>query len=118
VRFERDAVLQVVFNLVDNALKYARDSADRVITIRCAREGEGVSVAVRDRGPGVPAAHLSRIFEPFYRCEDELTRTAKGTGIGLALVRGLAEAMGAAVTGRNLRDGGFEVSLRFRPAGV
>jgi signal transduction histidine kinase len=116
VRFERDAVLQVVFNLVDNALKYARDAGDRVIAIRCSREGDGVCVAVRDRGPGVPAPHLSKIFEPFYRCEDELTRTAKGTGIGLALVRGLAENMGAAVSGRNLNEGGFEVSLRFRPA--
>jgi signal transduction histidine kinase len=117
VRFERDAVLQVVVNLVDNALKYAREAGDRVIAIRCSRDGETVCVAVRDRGPGVPAPHLSKIFEPFYRGEDELTRTAKGTGIGLALVRGLAETMDAAVSGRNLSDGGFEVSLRFRPAG-
>ena len=116
VRFERDAVLQVVFNLVDNALKYAREAGDRVVAIRCMREGDGVCVSVRDRGPGVPAPHLSKIFEPFYRCEDELTRSAKGTGIGLALVRGLAATMGAVVTGRNLREGGFEVSLRFRPA--
>jgi len=116
VRFDRDAVLQVVFNLVDNALKYARDAGDRVIAIRCIREGDAVCVAVRDRGPGVPVRHLSKIFEPFYRAEDELTRTAKGTGIGLALVRGLAETMGAAVSGRNLAEGGFEIALRFRPA--
>ena len=68
------------------------------------------------RSPGVPARHLAKIFEPFYRGEDELTRTAKGTGIGLALVRGLADTMGAAVTGRNLAEGGFEVALSFRPA--
>jgi len=116
VRFDRDAVLQVVFNLVDNALKYARDAGQRVIAVRCFREGGGVAVAVRDRGPGVPARHLAKIFEPFYRGEDELTRTAKGTGIGLALVRGLADTMGAAVTGRNLAEGGFEVALTFRPA--
>jgi signal transduction histidine kinase len=116
VRFERDAVLQVVFNLVDNALKYARDAGERVISIHCAREGDGVRVAVRDRGPGVSDEHLGHIFEPFYRCENELTRTAKGTGIGLALVRGLADAMGARVSGRNLDGGGFEVALRFEPA--
>jgi len=116
VRFDRDAVLQVVFNLVDNALKYARDAGDRVIYVRCFREGDGVAIAVRDRGPGVPARHLGKIFEPFYRGENELTRTAKGTGIGLALVRGLADTMGAAVTGRNLAEGGFEVALTFRPA--
>jgi len=114
VAFDRDAVVQVVCNLVENALKYAREAGDRVVTIRCVRAGEGVSLAVRDRGPGVPGSHVSQIFEPFYRGGDELTRTAKGTGIGLALVRGLADAMGAAVVGRNLPDGGFEVSLTFR----
>jgi signal transduction histidine kinase len=116
VRFDRDAVLQVVFNLVDNALKYARGAGDRVIAIRCFREGDGVAIAVRDRGPGVPPRHLSKIFEPFYRGEEELTRTAKGTGIGLALVRGLADSMGAGVTSRNLAEGGFEVELTFRAA--
>ncbi len=114
VGFDRDAVVQVVFNLVENALKYARDAGDRVVTIRCARAGDGVSLAVRDRGPGVSGKHVSQIFEPFYRGEDELTRTAKGTGIGLALVKGLADAMGAAVVGRNMADGGFEVALTFR----
>jgi signal transduction histidine kinase len=118
VRLDRDAVLQVVFNLVDNALKYARDAGDRVIAIRCLREGDAIAVAVSDRGPGVSARHLAKIFEPFYRGEDELTRTAKGTGIGLSLVRGLAETMGAAVNGRNLAGGGFEVVMRFRPAAV
>ena len=116
VRFDRDAVLQVVFNLVDNALKYARDVGDRVIAVRCFRKGDGVAVAVRDRGPGVPARHLSKIFEPFFRGGNELTRTAKGAGIGLALVHGLADTMGVAVAGRNLAEGGFEVTLTFRPA--
>jgi len=114
VRFDRDAVLQVVFNLVDNALKYSRHAANRRITIRCGRVGGAVALTVSDRGPGVAPHHLSKIFEAFYRGEDELTRTAKGTGIGLALVRGLAESMGAGVSGRNLGEGGFEVALTFR----
>ncbi len=113
VRYDRDAVLQVVFNLVDNALKYARDARDRRVVLRLRRVEGGVRLSVRDNGPGVPPQHLSRIFEAFYRGGDELTRTTKGTGIGLALVRGLAERMGAAVSGRNPEDGGFEVALRF-----
>jgi signal transduction histidine kinase len=111
VRFDRDALLQVLFNLVDNALKYARDADDKEILLSCRRQGTGVVLAVADRGPGVARRHLEKIFEPFYRGEDELTRTSKGTGIGLALVQGLVEEMGGAVRGRNVRGGGFEVAI-------
>jgi len=117
VRFERDAVIQVVFNLVDNALKYAKGQArDPVITLQCVRQGGTVLLAVRDRGPGVAPRHLPRLFEAFYRGEDELTRSAQGTGIGLALVKGLAERMGASAVARNRDGGGFEVTLTFPPA--
>ncbi len=116
VRFDRDAVLQVLFNLVDNALKYAGDARDRRVVLGCRRADGGVLLSVRDRGPGVPAQHLSRIFEAFYRGENELTRTTKGTGIGLALVQELANRMGAIVSGRNAADGGLEVALRFPTA--
>ena len=54
---------------------------------------------------------MKKIFEPFYRAESELTRERKGTGLGLALVRGLVERMGARVRGRNLPEGGFEVEI-------
>ena len=113
VRFDRDALVQVLFNLVDNALKYARDARDRTIRIEAREESGGVRLAVRDAGPGVPESQLSRIFEPFYRGGSELTRTAQGAGIGLALVRELADRMGAVLRGANLTGGGFEVSLRF-----
>jgi signal transduction histidine kinase len=116
VRFDRDAVLQVVFNLVDNGLKYARGAENPVVVLRCEHRDGGVVLSVRDHGPGVPDQHLSKVFEAFYRGGDEMTRTAKGTGIGLALVKGLAERMGAVVSGRNVDEGGFEVSLRFQSA--
>jgi signal transduction histidine kinase len=116
VRFDRDALLQVLFNLVDNALKYARDASDRTIRIEGRVEQGGVRLAVRDAGPGVPEGQLSRIFEPFYRPGDELTRSSQGAGIGLALVRELSERMGAALRGVNVSGGGFEVSLLLRAA--
>ena len=113
VRFERYALMQVLFNLVDNAVKYANGSAEKEITFRCRRGGDGVCLAVCDKGPGVPVRQLPKIFHPFYRAESELTRRSKGTGLGLALVRGLVDAMGARVTGRNRPEGGFEVEIAF-----
>jgi signal transduction histidine kinase len=114
VRYDRDALLQVLFNLVDNAVKYARRAPARRVLLEARRSASGVELSVRDFGPGVAGRHLSRIFEPFYRGEDELTRSATGTGIGLALVRELAERMGAAVRGANAPGGGFQVCLAFR----
>ena len=116
VRFERDALLQVLFNLVDNAVKYARDGAERWVEVRTAAADGGVRLAVRDSGPGIPERHLAHVFEPFYRGERELTRRHKGTGIGLALVRGLVERMGGRVGGRNVDGGGFEVTIAFPAA--
>ena len=113
VRFERDALMQILFNLVDNAVKYADGAAPKSVELRCTRDGGTVRLTVRDHGPGVPASHLARIFEPFVRADNELTRRTTGTGLGLALVRGLAERMNARVTGRNATGGGFEVEIRF-----
>jgi signal transduction histidine kinase len=114
--YERDALSQVLCNLVENALKYARQASRReiVVTLREAGRGvamHGVAMTVRDHGPGVPPTHLRHVFEPFYRGEDELTRTTSGAGIGLALVRQLVERMGGRVSGRNHPAGGFEVTV-------
>ena len=111
VRYDRDALLQVLFNLVDNALKYSGDARNKEIVLSCLKDGDRVVVTVADHGPGVPRRHLKKIFEPFYRAENELTRTFKGTGIGLALVRGLVEEMGGSVAGANSAGGGFKVEV-------
>jgi len=110
VRFERDALMQVVFNLVDNAVKYGRGETAR-IEVSCRRAGEGVAIGVRDFGAGVPREELGRILEPFYRRGDELTRSAQGAGIGLALVRALVQEMGGALRVVNADGGGLAVTL-------
>jgi signal transduction histidine kinase len=87
----------------------------RQIEVRCTRsEHGGVRVSVADQGQGVDDAQLNAIFEPFYRAQTELTRTQQGTGIGLALVRGLCIRMQGHVTGKNLRPG-FEVQVTLQP---
>jgi signal transduction histidine kinase len=105
VRYEPDALKQVLSNLVENALKYGREASDRRITVQCEVRGAAVVVSVRDRGPGVPREQLESIFEPFFRGEHELTRKNQGTGIGLSLVHGLASAMGASVRAENAAPG-------------
>ena len=115
-RFERDALLQVLYNLVDNAIKYAADAEDKNIVVSVTTDPSGgVLVSVTDRGPGVPLKHLNHVFEPFYRGQQELTRTAAGTGIGLALVRGLVAGMGGRVTAANTEPG-FAVFVRLQSA--
>jgi signal transduction histidine kinase len=114
IRFEPDALQQILFNLIDNALKYAADAQRKEIQLGCHIRGPGVVVSVRDFGVGVIPKHAPHLFEPFYRGESELTRRTKGTGIGLALVKGLVDGMGGEISARNLAEGGFVVELRLR----
>jgi two-component system, OmpR family, phosphate regulon sensor histidine kinase PhoR len=98
VEVDADAVVQVMINLVDNALKFAAGAASRRIDVSVSRIDPGhVAFDVRDFGPGVPQRLQRRIFELFFRGGSELTRETQGTGIGLALVRQLARAMGGEV---------------------
>ncbi len=90
--FDRDAVTQIVVNLLDNAVKYARDCEDRTITIRTASDPQFTIIEVEDHGPGVPHRQRKKIFEEFYRIGSEATRETQGTGLGLALVKKFAEA--------------------------
>lgn len=114
-KIDPDALTQIVVNLVDNAIKFATQG-ERRIELRLVAERGHTVLTVRDRGPGVPQTHLRRVFEPFWRGERELTRKTRGTGIGLALVRGLSERMGAIVWAKNHPEGGFLVTLRFATA--
>ena len=90
--FDRDAVVQIVINLIDNALKYAKEAEDKHILICTGRQKDYVTIEVEDHGPGIGRAQQKKIFEAFYRCGDESTRQATGTGLGLALVKRFAEA--------------------------
>ncbi len=116
VPFDRDGLIQVLANLVDNAAKYGRDAVDKRIELHTQVRDSRVRLAVRDHGPGVTPTQLKRIFEAFYRGENELTRRHKGTGIGLALVRSLCDAMQAQVEARNHPDGGLVVEISWDSA--
>ena len=67
---------------------------------------------VCDRGPGIPAEELERVFEPFYRLESSRNRDSGGTGLGLSIARDIAQAHGGSLTLANLPGGGLEARLR------
>jgi two-component system, OmpR family, sensor histidine kinase KdpD len=92
---------QVLFNLLDNAGKYA--PAGSLVTISAWQEGGQVFVRVVDEGPGIPPADLAHIFEKFYRVGGPDRRRA-GTGLGLAICRGFVEAMHGTITAANRSD--------------
>ncbi len=83
-------------NLVDNAVKYSPESA--VVSVRARREGDGLAIQVEDRGCGIGAEHLDRIFERFYRVDKARSRAQGGTGLGLAIVKHVAQTLGGSVT--------------------
>ncbi len=90
--FDSDSVTQIVVNLLDNAVKYARSAADKTILIRTKRDRQFIVIEVEDHGPGVPHWQRKKVFEEFYRIGAESTRETTGTGLGLALVKKFAQA--------------------------
>ncbi len=92
---------QVLFNLLDNAGKYA--PAGSLITIAAHRDGGFVTLRVMDEGDGIPPAETAKVFEKFHRAGGADRRRA-GTGLGLAICRGFVEAMGGTITAANRAD--------------
>ena len=121
VRCDAVLVVQLIDNLVDNALRHGGDGGPVEITARA--EGGRLLIAVRDRGPGVPEALAPRLFEPFSRAQPAGGAPAgpgasrRGTGVGLALCRAIARVHGGELTVRRRRGGGasFELSLPVDP---
>jgi two-component system sensor histidine kinase KdpD len=98
-----DAVLfeQVLFNLLDNAAKYA--PTDTTITVRAHRDKESVVLQILDEGAGIPPADLEHVFDKFYRAQKG-DHVRAGTGLGLAISRGFVEAMHGTISATNRTD--------------
>ncbi|MCZ6664116.1 MAG: HAMP domain-containing sensor histidine kinase, partial [Gammaproteobacteria bacterium] len=113
VTLDGDAFTQILINLVDNAIKFSSGNGQKRIDFVCIRQSDDrIRFTVRDYGPGIERDQMRKIFELFYRSENELTRETVGTGIGLALVHQLTLAMNGRVDVIN-RDPGAEFSLTF-----
>lgn len=94
-RIDKRALELAVMNLIDNALKYAKDGA--LVDVECDESATGTFVKVSDYGPGIPRHEQTRIFERFFRGSSADETRARGSGIGLSLVRHIAQAHGGRV---------------------
>lgn len=103
------ALRRTVGNLLDNALRYG---AGEPVELVAESDAHGVSIGVLDRGPGIPAEKMNAVFQPFQRIETSRSQATGGAGLGLAIVRQLAETHGWQVEMSNRPGGGLEVWLR------
>ena len=94
--FDREAMEQVMHNLLDNACKYSGDS--RKIEVQLLSRGNRVIISIRDYGIGIRKEDHDKIFSRFYRAGEELTQTVKGSGIGLTIVKQIVEAHNGEIT--------------------
>ncbi len=103
-RFDRDAIAEIIQNLVDNAEKYARTAHDRQIHVALSSSDDLVTLSVRDHGPGIPSDVREKLFRPFARGNRD--DSPAGLGLGLVLVKALAEAHGGRVNCADAPGGG------------
>ncbi|MBN8616491.1 MAG: HAMP domain-containing histidine kinase [Deltaproteobacteria bacterium] len=101
---------QVLRILLDNALRHTKERS--VVHVSLGRDERGVSITLRDDGPGVPAEHLDRLGEPLHRIDDSRARNTGGRGLGLSIARGIARAHDGTLSFESPPEGGLVVTLR------
>jgi signal transduction histidine kinase len=109
---DQSVVEQILFNLVDNAAKYARGAADRQIHVEASRNAEWVRFAVCDHGPGIQKRSWMSETRAFHKTAEESAETAPGVGLGLALCRRLARQLGGHLDIAPTAGGGTTATLQ------
>ena len=111
---DRDAIMQILMNLVDNSLKFSKNADYKMINIELRINDGDMYLAIRDYGPGIPPAEMKKVFQEFYRVENEMTRQTSGTGIGLSMVKKLCSLSNMEIELENANPG-LRTKIHFPP---
>lgn len=114
VEGDRTRLRQVLVNLTENALKYGTPGGNVFIGLSLDKEKDQVRVTVSDDGPGIPAEHLPRIFERFYRVEKSRNKDLGGSGLGLAIVKQIVEGHGSRINVASKVGKGTQFSFKLK----
>lgn len=112
VRGDRAQLVQLLDNLISNAVRYGCDRPDARVEISARLEGKWVILTITDHGPGIPREHLPRLTERFYRVDAARSRESGGTGLGLAIVKHVVERHRGALDIKSTVGIGTSVSVR------
>lgn len=112
VRADRTLLAVLTRNLVENAIQYSGKESGKRVTIRLECDTAGTRLSVRDQGPGIRSQDLERVFDRFYRSSGNHT---PGSGLGLSIVKRVADRCGAGVVLNNHPEGGLLVAVSFPP---
>ncbi|HEX4048893.1 MAG TPA: ATP-binding protein [Elusimicrobiota bacterium] len=118
VNGDEEQLYRLLVNLAGNAVKYTDEGG--VVTLAAARDGGSVVLSVADRGPGIAAEDLEKLFQKFFRASDAVALKTPGTGLGLAICKGIADAHGGRIWAESEpgRGATFKVSLPRREPGA
>lgn len=109
---DRERLLQVFTNLLENAVKYSVENS--VILLEGKVENDIPTIKVRNKCDKIPPEKIGKLFEKFVRLDDNTTRTTRGTGLGLFIVKALVEAMNAEITAFSDDEWGFTAQIKFK----
>lgn len=113
LRIDVKRFTQVMYNLVENSLKYMGDEIRR-LQVETEIQGEYLAVSITDSGPGVDSDDMAYVFERFYRAEKSRSSSIPGSGLGLSICKYIMEKQGGTISCQNSPQGGFCVILRIR----
>ena len=102
---DSNALEHILFNLIDNAAKYAAGSEPPVVSIGISNNNNRLEIKVSDFGPGISHAECKKVFRPFHKSAKQAAETKPGVGLGLALSNRLARSMGGKLSCGNRDDG-------------